>query len=97
MESNSPKTIAGKIYPEFALSLVVSPLLKSNPDFLSASVVLKLSPMRRENGTIEVLNEPEHQVTLVVSDAFLHNDMDFMQALGTVQFGVQQYINAKNL
>ncbi len=97
MQSNNPKTVAGKIYPELALSLVISPLLKTNPDFLSASVVMKLSPVRRENGQIEVLQEPEHQETLVVSDAFSQNDPDFLQALGTIQYAAQQYINAKNL
>ena len=95
MTTNNPITVDGKTYDELGLALVISPLFK--PDFLSASVVMKLTPLRREDGQIEQLTDAQYQKTLVVSDAFAQNDPDFLTALAKIQGAVQDYINAKNL
>jgi len=94
MKSNNPITVDGKEYPILGLALVISPL--SKPNFLSSSVVMKLTPMRKtEDGTLEQLTEPQHQKTLVVSDAYAQNDPDFLAALQEVHDAVQKYIDAK--
>jgi len=96
MKTNNPITVDGKTYNMLGLALVISPL--SKPNFLSASVVMKLTPMRKtEDGTLEQLTEPEYQKTLVVSDAYAQNDPDFLTALQEVHDAVQKYIDAKNL
>lgn len=96
MKTNNPITVDGKTYNMLGLALVISPLAK--PNFLSASVVMKLTPMRKaEDGTLEQLTEPEYQKTLVVSDAYAQNDPDFLLALQEVHDAVQKYIDSKNL
>ncbi|WP_020603287.1 hypothetical protein [Spirosoma spitsbergense] len=96
MTTNNPTVVGGLVYNELTLSLAVSPLVK--PNFLSASVVLSLQPARRnEDGTIEVLTEPEYRKGLVFSDVFTSNDMQVMTALGKVQAAIQELIDLKNL
>jgi hypothetical protein len=96
MKTNNPTTVDGKVYDILGLALVISPL--SKPNFLSASVVMKLTPMRKtEDGTLEQLTEPQYQKTLVVSDAYAQNDPDFLTALQEIHDSAQKYINSKNL
>ena len=96
MKTNNPITVDNKTYNMLGLALVISPLVKNN--FLSASVVMKLTPMRKtEDGTLEQLTEPQYQKTLVVSDAYAQNDPDFLTALQEIHDSVQKYIDAKNL
>jgi hypothetical protein len=96
MTTNNPTVVGGNVYNELALSLAVSPVFK--PNFVSAAVVMSLTPIRRSaEGVIDALTEPGYQKTLVVSDAFAQNDPDFLMVLGKIQAAVQEYINAKNL
>ena len=94
--TNNPLIVDGKTYDIFGLALVISPF--SKPNFLSTSVVMKLTPMRKsDDGTFEQLNNPEHQKTLVVGDASDHIDPDFLTVLQEIHDAVQTYIDVKSL
>lgn len=94
--TNNPVTLDGKTYDILGLALVISPF--SKPNFLSTSVVMKLTPMRKsEDGTFDQLTNHEYQKTLVVGDASDHNDPDFLKALQEINAAVQKYIDAKSL
>ena len=94
--TNNPVTYDGKTYDIFGIALVISSF--SKPNFLSTSIVMKLTPMRKsEDGTFEQLTNPEYQKTIVVGDASDHNDPDFVKALQEVHDAVQIYIDAKSL
>jgi hypothetical protein len=96
MNTNNPTVVDGYTYDKLGLALVISPLIKG--ETLSASVVMKLTPMRvGDDGVLVSLTEPEYQKTLVVSDAYAYNDPDFQTALDKVHDAVQEYIYAKNL
>jgi hypothetical protein len=96
MNTNNPTVVDGKTYDRLGLALVISPLIKGNS--LSASVVMKLTPMREgEEGVMEQLTDPQYQKTLVVSDAYADNDPTFQTAVQEVHDAVQKYIDIKNL
>lgn len=96
MHPSQSLVVGGKEFPEVALSLAVSPLFK--PNFLSASVVLSLTPVRRaEDGSVEALTEAQYRKSLIFSDIFDSNDPQVLNCLGKVQAAIQQLIIEKNL
>lgn len=95
MKSNNPVAVGGKVFDEYALSLAISPFYK--PGSLSASVVMSLIPVRRENDEFEVLDGQEHKKTIVISDVFASNDPQILTAVGKVQAVLQELINLKGL
>lgn len=94
MTNNNPITVDGKVYDEYAMSLALSPLFRDN--FLSASVVLTLEPLRRENDVFETL-QAEYRKTIVFGDVFASNDPQVLTAVGKVQAALQELIDLKGL
>lgn len=96
MRLNIPLVVGGKIFPEAALSLAISPLYR--PNFLSATAVLTLVPIRREeNGNFEVMQEAQHHKSLVFPDIFVANDPDILICVGKVQAAIQELLDKKGI
>lgn len=96
LQSSNPITVDDVTYDRFALSFVVSPVIKN--DSVSASVVIRLRPYRiDENEQIQVLEG--HDKTIIIKDALEAAQSD--QALGlsfaAITSELQTYINAKGL
>lgn len=95
MKSNKPILVGGKIFDEYALSLAISPFYK--PNSLSASVVMSLIPIRRENNEFEVLEGQEYKKNIIISDIFESNDSQVITTVGKVKAALQELINLKEL
>lgn len=95
MKLNNPLVVGGKVFNEAGLSLAISPLYKEN--FLSASVVMTLTPIRREGEGFEVLNETQHKRSIIYSDVFSTNDPDIATCVAKIQIALQELIDKKGL
>ncbi|WP_020597878.1 hypothetical protein [Spirosoma panaciterrae] len=100
MTNPYPFELGGKYWTEFTMQLVINKAIRPNDqnpneDFLSASMVLVLIPMRREDGKIIELLEPAYYQTFIVSDLFRSVDQNLLQGVGTAQQAIQLFINAQ--
>ena len=96
INSTQPVQRNGETYPHFAVQMIVSPGIEVAD--ISARVVINLTPYRvRLDNTIEAL--PDAMQSVLISDAFVRAQTDpaLAQALGTIMYAVQGYIDAKGL
>ena len=87
-----PFEAGGKIWNEYALSLVV------NETENGVATVLTLTPMRVENGVREFLRDAEFQPRPIIIPSIMDsNDINIMTAVGKVQAAIQEYLTSKNI
>ena len=96
INSTTPLVRDGEAYPHYAMQMIVSPGFEVAD--ITARVVINLTPYRvRYDNTIEAL--PDEMRSVLISDAFVRAQTDpaLAQALGTIMYAVQGYIDAKGL
>ena len=96
INSTAPITRDGETYPHYAVQMIVSPGFEVAD--ITARVVINLTPYRtRYDNTIEAL--PDAMRSVLISDAFVRAQTDpaLAQALGTIMYAIQGYIDAKEL
>ena len=98
INSTAPIVRNGETYPHYAVQMIVSPGIDVAD--ISARVVINLTPYRiRYDNTIDALTDLSDMKSVLISDAFVRaqNDPALAQALGTIMYAIQGYIDSKEL
>ena len=93
MNATNPIEINGKQYPKLSLNLAISGRYLGDGSS-DANVAMRLVPTRIENG--EVITADEAAIGIVLG-SLAGSDAATQQAVGSIQFALQAYIQSKGL